>query len=116
MFYRLYPALSVYNQIHQDMAYIPTEEYIERAHMCKFLMMSVDALALARLFVKNDFVPEKFELFVVHRNERFAVSAILLSHGYQMKLVQRLHLPACKDTYAIFTIEQITNVEDTYVL
>lgn len=98
------------------MNYIPTETYIERAHMCKFLMMSVDALALARLFVNNDFVPEKFELFVVHRNERFAVSAILLSHGYQMKLVQRLRLPACKDTYAIFTIEQVTDVENTYIM
>jgi hypothetical protein len=98
------------------MKYISTEEYIKRAHMCKFLMMSVDALALARLFVNNDFVPEKFEVFIVSRNERFAVSAILLSHGYQMKLIQRLHLPACKDMYAIFTIEPITNAEDAYVL
>ena len=98
------------------MEYISTEKYIERAHMCKFLMMSVDALALSRLFINGDFVPEKFELFVVHRNERFAVSAILLSHGYQMKLIQHLHLPACEDTYAIFTIEPITSVKNTYVL
>jgi hypothetical protein len=98
------------------MEYISTEDYIKRAGMCKFLMMSVDALALARLFVNNDFLPGKFEIFVVHVNEQFAVSAILLSHGYQMKLIQRLHLPACKDSYRIFTIKPITNVEDTYVL